>query len=83
MRNHTYRPFLLTLLVIVLLVLAHWLPALRLGGTELRRIDLLGDLSSDTAKRDMHDVIPKPKEPQQLLAKNKAGQTVAFREVWP
>lgn len=83
MRDHSYRPFLLTLLVAALLVAAHWLPALHVGDTQLRQIDILGDLSRDTAQRDLHDVIPKPKEPKQLLAKNKAGQTVAFREVWP
>ena len=53
------------------------------GDTQLRRIDLLSDLGNDSTKGDFHDVIPKPKEPERLLAKNKAGRTVAFKEVWP
>lgn len=83
MKDHAYRPFFLTLFVVVLLTIAHWLPTLHLGDTQLRRIDLLSDLGNDSTKGDFHDVIPKPKEPERLLAKNKAGQTVAFKEVWP
>ena len=83
MKDHAYRPFLLTLFVILLLTLAHFLPALRIGDTELRRIDLLSDLSTDSTENDFHDVIPKPKEPGQLLAKNKEGKTVTFKEIWP
>ena len=83
MKDHAYRPFFLTLFVVVLLTIAHWLPTLHLGDTQLRRIDLLSDLGNDSTKADFHDVIPKPKEPERLLAKNKAGQTVAFKEVWP
>ena len=83
MKDHAYRPFFLTLFVVVLLTIAHWLPTLHLGDTQLRRIDLLSDLGNDSTKGDFHDVIPKPKEPERLLTKNKAGQTVAFKEVWP
>lgn len=83
MKSHAYRPFLLTLLVCILLLLLHWLPTMRIGETELRRIDILSDLSSDSAKHDLHDVIPKPKEPRQLMAKSKDGKMVEFKEVWP
>ena len=46
MKDHAYRPFFLTLFVVVLLTIAHWLPTLHLGDTQLRRIDLLSDLGN-------------------------------------
>ena len=83
MKDHSYRPFLLTLLVAVALLLAHWLPTPHIGDATLRRIDILGDLSKDASKRDLHDVIPKPKEPKQQMAKDKTGKLFAFKEIWP
>lgn len=81
MKDNTYKTLLLTVLVIIFLILLHFLPKIEVSGVELRNINILSDLSvkSETLK----DVIPKPKLPNGIIVRDKDGNIVNFKEVWP
>ena len=81
MKTNTHRTLLLTCLVVVFLLLLHFLPTFKIGDTELREIDILGDLSQQ--KKELKDVIPAPKAPSTTLALEKDGKLVNFKEQWP
>ena len=48
MKNHVYKTFLLTLLVVVMLIGLFYLPRISVGDTTLRRVNML----SEVQKRD-------------------------------
>lgn len=81
MKDNTYKPLLLTGLVIVFLILLHFLPKMELRGVELRNINILSDLSDKTEV--LKDVIPQPKLPDRIMVHDKDGNKVNFKEIWP
>ncbi len=81
MRDNTYRTLLLTVLVALFLFLLHFLPTFRIGGTELREIDILSDLARQ--KKRLKTVIPSPKEPSAMIMLDRNGKPVNFKESWP
>ena len=81
MKDNTYKTLLLTLLVTLFLLLLHFLPTFKIGDTKLREIDILSDISQK--KKVLEDVIPAPKKPAAMLAYNKDGKVINFKEVWP
>ena len=44
--NHRYKSFYLTLTVVVMLLAMFWLPKIRIGGKDLRRVNLLRDIQN-------------------------------------
>ena len=81
MKDNTYKTLLLTLLVALFLFLLHFLPTLTIGDTKLREIDILSDLAKK--KKVLEDVIPSPKKPSSVVAYDKDGKVINFKEEWP
>ena len=81
MKDNTYKTLLLTLLVALFLFLLHFLPTLTIGDTKLREIDILSDLAKK--KKVLEDVIPSPKKPSSVVAYDKDGKVINFKEDWP
>lgn len=82
MKDNTYKTFLLTLLVIVLLMLLHFLPSFSIFGMSLRKVNILSQLITFPGDNETIDVIPKPKDPKQILARSKNGKLLEFKEIW-
>ena len=80
--NQSVRTFTLTGLVAAGLLLMHELPPLSIGGTALRHVNILSQLLPERMS-EQPDVVPAPKVPRSVVAKNKQGKAVAFKEVWP
>ena len=80
--NQSVRTFTLTGLVAAGLLLMHELPPLNIGGTALRHVNILSQLLPEHMS-EQPDVVPAPKVPKPVVAKNKQGKAVAFKEVWP
>ena len=51
-KNRTWQSFWLTLIVLVVLIALFWLPRISLGGTELRRVNLLSDVRGVSVNLD-------------------------------
>lgn len=81
MNDKTYKTLLLTVLVIVFLILLHFLPKIKIAGTELREINILSDLSPQ--QTTLQDVLPRPAQPKATQLKDKDGRLVSFKESWP
>ena len=81
MKDNTYKTLLLTLLVALFLFLLHFLPTFKIGDTKLREIDILSDLAQK--KKVLEDVIPSPKKPSAVVAYDKEGKVIDFKEEWP
>ena len=81
MKDNTYKTLLLTLLVALFLFLLHFLPTFKIGDTKLREIDILSDLAQK--KKVLEDVIPSPKKPSAVVAYDKDGKVIDFKEEWP
>ena len=81
MKDNTYKTLLLTLLVALFLFLLHFLPTFKMGDTKLREIDILSDLAQK--KKVLEDVIPSPKKPSAVVAYDKDGKVIDFKEEWP
>lgn len=81
MNDKTYKTLLLTVLVIVFLILLHFLPKIKVAGTELREINILSDLSPQ--QTTLQDVLPRPAQPKATQLKDKDGRLVSFKESWP
>ena len=80
--NQSVRTFTLTGLVAAGLLLMHELPPLSIGSTALRHVNILSQLLPEHMS-DQPDVVPVPQIPKPLMAVNKQGKAVAFKEVWP
>lgn len=83
MRDNTYKTFLLTVLVIVLLFALHFLPSFSVFGMKLRKINILSQIITFPGDNETIDVIPKPKDPKQIQARSKSGKLLNFKEIWP
>lgn len=83
MKDNTYKTFLLTLLVIIFLLLLHFLPSATVLGMKLRKVNILSQIITLPGDNETLDVIPKPKDPKQIMAKSKSGRLIDFKEVWP
>ena len=81
MKDNTYKTLLLTLLVALFLFLLHFLPTFKIGDAKLREIDILSDLAQK--KKVLEDVIPSPKKPSAIVAYDKDGKVIDFKEEWP
>lgn len=80
--NQSVRTFTLTGLVAAGLLLMHELPPLSIGSTALRHVNILSQLLPEHMS-EQPDVVPAPKIPKPLMAVNRQGKAVAFKEVWP
>ena len=83
MKDNTYKTFLLTLLVIVFLLALHFLPSFSVFGMSLRKVNILSQIITFPGDNETIDVIPKPKDPKQILARSKSGKLLDFKEIWP
>ena len=80
--NQSVRTFTLTGLVAAGLLLMHELPLLSIGSTALRHVNILSQLLPEHMS-EQPDVVPAPQIPKPLMAVNRQGKAVAFKEVWP
>ena len=80
--NQSVRTFTLTGLVAAGLLLMHELPPLSIGSTALGHVNILSQLLPEHMS-EQPDVVPAPKIPKPLMAVNRQGKAVAFKEVWP
>ena len=81
MNDNIYKTLSLTVLVVFFLFLLHFLPTIKIGGVELREVDILSDLARE--KKELKSIIPTPKEPSAILTLDKNGNTINFKEEWP
>lgn len=83
MKDYSYRTLLLTALVIVILLALHFLPPLTVFGMKLRKVNILSQVISLPGDNEVTDVIPKPKDPKQIMARSRSGKLIDFKETWP
>lgn len=81
--NQSVRTFALVGFIVSILLLMHALPSLSIGGTELRKVNLLSDISPYKLDEKDVDVIPRPAPPKPILTADVHGKRVAFQEIWP
>lgn len=80
MGNNTYKTLLLTVLTIICLIFLHFLPPMKVGGTELRRIDILADL---TARKNTAGLLPPAQAHRaERVYRDSNGKKVNFKEHW-
>lgn len=80
-KDNIYKTLVLTILVIILLILLHFLPPITLFGTQLRKIDILSDLAPK--EKPAAKVIQSPSEPSVSQIVDSNGRTIEFKEEWP
>ena len=81
--NQSVRTFALVGIIVSILLLMHALPSLSIGGTELRKVNLLSDISPYKLNEIDVEVVPRPAPPKPVLTAKVHGKRVEFKEIWP
>lgn len=81
--NQSVRTFALVGIIVSILLLMHALPSLSIGGTELRKVNLLSDISPYKLNETDVEVVPRPAPPKSVLTAKVHGKRVEFKEIWP
>lgn len=79
MRSNIYKPLLLVALVIIILTLLHFIPTIKIAGTELRKIDILSDL---TIKENKANAAIITSQNDVIKLKTSKGDIISFKEEW-
>lgn len=79
MRSNIYKPLLLVALVIIMLTLLHFIPTIKIAGTELRKIDILSDL---TIKENKANAAIITSQNDVIKLKTSKGDIISFKEEW-
>ncbi|MDZ3816841.1 GDSL-type esterase/lipase family protein [Prevotella bivia] len=79
MKSNIHKPLLLTCLVVIILVLLHFLPTIKIAGTELRKIDILSDLIHKE-KTSTSAIITSSNSVMKITTGD--GRKINFKEEW-
>ena len=79
MKSNIHKPLLLTCLVVIILVLLHFLPTIKIAGTELRKIDILSDLIHKE-KASTSAIITSSNSVMKITTGD--GRKINFKEEW-